>query len=447
MIVGVLPALKATGRRMQASLQQLSSRGAQQNLGRTWTGLIVFQVAIAVAILPSAVFIAGKFVREGAAPPGYPVEEILRTIVSMEPERVALADTAPGAWERAVAVYMQDRVGELIRRLEREPGVAAVTVASGLPRRERFERIEVEGAGATRPAEAATMSTHFSRVDARFFDVFGVAARAGRTFVDGDAHVGSTAVVVDQPFVDQYLKGGTVLGRRIRLVVPKSDGAPGETETGPWLEIIGVVPDFIVRSNPSGGEPAVYAPMSLADAVPTPLYVAVRVRGASASKFIPRLREVATAVDPALQLRQLRAESDFEREDRQAMLWTAMGIAVVTASVLLLSATGIYAMMSFTVTRRRREIGIRAALGADRRRILAGVFARASTQLGAGVLVGLALSLVVGRVVIEGGSLAGAAEVLLPAVAALMMVIGLLAALGPARRGLAVQPTEALREE
>jgi ABC-type antimicrobial peptide transport system permease subunit len=151
-------------------------------------------------------------------------------------------------------------------------------------------------------------------------------------------------------------------------------------------------------------------------------------------------------VDPALQLDELQSAADVERQARRAAGLVALAVTLVTASVLLLSATGIYAMMSFTVARRRREIGIRAALGADRQRIIAGVFARASAQLGAGVLGGLALAVVVDRAA-GSGPLAGKGLVVLPAVAVLMIGIGLLAALGPARRGLAVQPTEALREE
>ena len=123
--------------------------------------------------------------------------------------------------------------------------------------------------------------------------------------------------------------------------------------------------------------------------------------------------------------------------------------AAITAgplSVLLLSAAGIYAMMSFTVSRRRREIGIRAALGADARRVVTGIFGRASAQLGAGIAVGLAVASAF-EWLGPGGTMGDKALIILPSVVALMFTVGLLAAIGPARRGLAVQPTEALREE
>ena len=174
--------------------------------------------------------------------------------------------------------------------------------------------------------------------------------------------------------------------------------------------------------------------------------VSVRVRGAAAGPFSRRLGEVAAAVDPALQLGRVRSAADIDRDVQLSLKYLALVVLAVTASVLLLSAAGMYAMMSFTVARRRREIGIRSALGATPRRVLSGVFARAAGQLALGVLVGLLISAALDRAV-GGGPFVGKGVLLLPGVALLMLVIGLLAALGPARRGLAVQPTEALQSE
>ncbi len=121
-------------------------------------------------------------------------------------------------------------------------------------------------------------------------------------------------------------------------------------------------------------------------------------------------------------------------------------LALVMLSVVVLSSAGIYALMSFTVARRRREIGIRAALGADARRVLLGIFGRASAQIGAGIAVGLLVAILL-ELAGAGTMMGGNPLVLVPTVIALMFAIGMAATLGPARRGLAVQPTEALREE
>ncbi len=122
----------------------------------------------------------------------------------------------------------------------------------------------------------------------------------------------------------------------------------------------------------------------------------------------------------------------------------AWAIGLVTASVLLLSAAGIYALMSFTVAQRTREIGIRTALGAPPRRVLLSVFARALRQLVLGVLMGSLLS---ASVLVAIGLGLSRATPLLLTVAIVMLVVGLLATLGPARRSLRVQAVEALRAD
>ena len=123
-----------------------------------------------------------------------------------------------------------------------------------------------------------------------------------------------------------------------------------------------------------------------------------------------------------------------------------LGSALVIVTVLLLSAAGIYAMMSFTVSQRRREIGIRAAMGADAAQLLRSIFTKAALQLAAGVAVGIVMAITIDRA--SGGELLGYfGSTLVPVTAVLMVVVGLFATIGPARRGLRIQPTEALRAE
>ena len=124
----------------------------------------------------------------------------------------------------------------------------------------------------------------------------------------------------------------------------------------------------------------------------------------------------------------------------------AGGFGLVILSVLLLSTAGIFSLMSFDVTQRRREIGIRSALGANQRRVLAGVMARSVKQLGIGVMVGLSVLAALPPMELDFGVGVERDMRLIIGVAVLMVTVGLLAAAGPVRRGLRIQPSEALRE-
>jgi putative ABC transport system permease protein len=185
----------------------------------------------------------------------------------------------------------------------------------------------------------------------------------------------------------------------------------------------------------------VVGPGELTDAMLT-----IRLRGLSPETFAPTLRRITTSVNPMLQLTHTSAlDAKYNEYTRDAMR-LAMVIVLITGSVILLSAAGIHALMSFTVNQRRREIGIRTALGAPARRIVGSVLARASRQLALGVGVGLTVALA-GDQLSRGELMEGAGLLLAPATAAFMLIVGLLAAAGPLRRGLRVQPTEALRAE
>jgi ABC-type antimicrobial peptide transport system permease subunit len=130
---------------------------------------------------------------------------------------------------------------------------------------------------------------------------------------------------------------------------------------------------------------------------------------------------------------------------RTVRSWVVL-VSLVTLSVLLLSAAGISAMMSFAVTRRYREIGIRLALGASRPQVLRTIFSRSALQLALGLAVGVALSALFER--LSGGELMGGQHhVLVPMVAAIVIAAALLATAGPARQALRVRPMEALRQE
>ena len=166
--------------------------------------------------------------------------------------------------------------------------------------------------------------------------------------------------------------------------------------------------------------------------------LAVRMRDPEA--FATRLRTIAADVDPTIRLTDVKPLAQAGGGEAQAN-WTLTAVAwLISFIVLLLSATGIHSLMSFTVSRRTREIGIRAALGARPGRIVAGIFSRAFLQIGAGVLAGSAVAALIGL---------GSTRQLLLLLAAdvIMLAVGLTASVVPLRRALRIDPTTALRAE
>jgi predicted permease len=435
-IVGVVPALRATGSRIQAGLRNLGTGSVGIQLGRTWTLLIIAQVAAAVAILPAAVHNAVQSARYGMANPGYPASEFLRAWVSIERQ-----ETPPSAraevYEREITARLAHATSEFVARLEAEPEVAGVTLAQDPPESGRWIRIDVGG--------RSVPSVTYNRVAPNFFDTFDLPLLAGRRFDAGDASDASTAVIVNRAFVETLLGGGNALGRTLGYTASAREWDE-YLKTDRRFDIVGVVADFPNSAQPDERVARIFRPLVAGQDYPTalaryPAVLIVRMRGTDASGYIRRLRAVALETNPALQLEEPIALDEAGRQMKSMMRMIALGVLIVTLSVILLSAAGIYAMMSFTVTRRRREIGIRAALGAPPAQLLRAVFSRAAKQLTVGVLVGLAFAAML-DLGLEGGYTA-----LLAPAALLMLTVGMLAAVGPARRGLRIQPTEALRED
>jgi predicted permease len=430
-IVGVLPTLRATGPRLESALRALGGATGMR-LGRTWSLLIVAQVALTGALLPATIYYAVELARYGTADPGFPADEYLTTYVVTNREVQGQDVAMPKAEELAHDARYATLMAELQRRLESEPGVLGATLSLALPADEAMVHFEMEGAAASAGV------VKYNRVDPGFFGTFRLPVHSGRTFEAGDLGPAASPVVVNRAFVRDVLGGADPLGRRIRF--PRPDGL----ETDRWYEIVGVVGDLPSRAmEPDDPVAQVYRPLE--PGTTYPLRLSVHTRGAPAA-FAPRLRELAAAVDPALQARDLQPLETVVRQLQGGMRMGALGLGLLTACVLLLSAAGIYALMSFTVTRRRREIGIRTALGAHPQRILAAVLSRAALQLGIGA--GLGLSVAVGIDVLTGGGLTGGqGRIVLPAVTLVILMAGLLATLGPARRGLRISPMEALRED
>ena len=433
LIMGVLPGLKATGVSVSANLHELHGRSGTR-LGATWTTLIVAQVAVAVAVLPAAVFFASRVVRMELASAGFAAESVV----------IAAAGPGPGA-PAVENVRVAAQQLELLTRLEAEPGVKGVAFSSHVPgfgnhRPIRFEdgvrvRTRAEHVPDVGITDALFPST--TRVSVGLFDAYGVPTLTGRAFTAAD--VGTTNVIVNDSFVAMYLQEPNAVGLSFRFDSKAANAAPVR-----WYQIVGVVREFpaFQINIAKDAEPTIYHPAGVGE-MPA-VRLSVRFAGAVPPTFIPRFRDIAAEVDPTLQLKDVSVVADYYDTLRAPLRSVAWGAALITTSVLLLSAAGIYALMSFTVTQRTREIGIRTALGAPPQHVLRNVFGRAAWQVLVGVVVGSVLS-AAAFVAIGVGALR--AMPLLLAVAAIMAFVALLATLGPARRGVRIQAIDALRAE
>lgn len=448
-IVGVLPALKATQRRVHLTLQHLGSGGSGIKLGRTWTVLIVSQVAVAVALLPVVVYGLVVQATKNQAPPGpeIPTKDWVVASLRLDREMIGTDDFPEN--DSTYSARYAAVVAEMVRRVRIEPGVADVALASAAPGDDRRTQFEVERSvrkpNGPRDTVPVVNLTGVGRVEVDFFRAFGVPRYAGRTFQASDITSASNVVVVNQSFVKAFFDGADPLGHRVREAARGREGDPSATPAGQWSEIVGVVADFPGKdAEMMPIAPRLYRPLD--PRTTDDVTIAVRLKGTAPAMLGGRLREVAVAVDPMLRLADVRVLDKAQSLVKVVNRYVFLAIVLVTASVILLSSAGIYALMSFTIARRRREIGIRAALGAGPRSVLVGVLRKAATQIAVGIVVG---TVVAGGMLqgMEGGKGDAQGFLVLLGVAVFMAAVGIAAALGPARRALRIQPTEALRTD
>jgi putative ABC transport system permease protein len=440
-ICGIIPAVKATGRSMQPALRTLGGGGGAP-LGRTWTTLIGVQIAIAVAILPEPIFTTADWIKAGFATPGFAAEKMLTAQLDLERESPP-SGKAQAHHER-YARRFGGGLSEVLRQLDAETSVALSTFASAVPGQEPTVRIEIEGDATVEPG----LRVRRLQVGPRFFEAFDAAILAGRGFHPGDADSPDTraggTVIVNRAFAEHVIGEGPVVGRHLRYRAPAP--APDQGEPPRWYEIVGVVGDFPSSQMEEAPTASARVYHYAAPEDVQPAWVVVRTMGPPPSTLADRIREVAAGIDPALHVTEALPLDEFYNREQSLMRAGAIGVTLVMVSVLALSAAGVYALMSFTVNRRRREISIRAALGANPRRLLSGSLAAALRQVVFGIAAGLAVAVLLEY--LSGGSVMdGHGLIVLPSVAALMLIVGLLAALGPARRGLRIDPVEALREQ
>ena len=437
LIVGVIPALKATGAQVQGRLRESAVGGSSMKFGRLWTGVIVTQVAITVLFLAGLVSLGwstyrGRLDRDVT----FPREQILTARLVFEHQTAGLKDAGGREpFYRAGFKTMSDALHSV-------PGVRTVSYATEMPGT-TFGRFALEFA---MPEVAAGAVAHSDGlwvrsvgVGVNYFESTGSSLVAGRLFSESEIDGNRPVAVVDETFVRLVLGGRSAIGLMVRE--PQAAGRP----SGPWHEIIGVVTDLTVKPRKKSYDGTLFKPVSVDAAAPMNLLVRTH---ADAAPLTPTLQSAALVAAPAIRIDDVRSLDRVADENALGERMLLRVFAVVAAIALLLAMAGIYAMVSFTLARRTREIGIRVALGAAPRRIITSTFARAFMQVGLGILISgvpSAALLVVGAE--DSGGMSGPGLAVMLAIGVFVGGVAVLSCLVPLRRALRIEPMQALRAD
>jgi len=439
-LLSLLPALKATRAHVQWQLANRGTGGATLRFGRVWTGAMIVQVALTAIGIPPALETASEAVRNLNIRARFPSREYLAARIDVD--RPFEEETTPAFEERRAQTF-----AALERRIAQEPGVIAVTFGDGAPGsgpRTRFG--EVESSPGAEPAYEDLFWT--LAVGPGFFEAFDRPIVAGRAFHAGDRSPTVRTVIVNEAFARQFSEDagrGSPIGARLRY--PASSGRPDTSAAETWFEIVGVVRDVGLDPDDLGDErPFVFHAASAGTV--SPLVMSVHLRGNPAG-LAARLPVIAADVDARVYVRDALPLSEWVRQRDMNLARSAGVQAGVTILVLFLSALGIFSLMSVSVSRRTREIGLRAALGASPRQVLAGILSRGIVLMGSGTTAGAALLLL--AVAVAAPPDRRADDLALYAgyvgvTAAVMLAACLLACIGPARRALRINPSDALRQ-
>jgi hypothetical protein len=242
--------------------------------------------------------------------------------------------------------------------------------------------------------------------------------------------------VVNESFVSRVLGGRNPIGRHLQY----HSGRQPPWTNQPWIEIVGVVRDLGMAAEPDAAVAGIYLPLDLASV--GSVFIAARVPGDMATAT-SALRQIAARTDPLLRLSAVQPLDRVTAEGMRFIDFWVQLLLIVSASALTLALSGIYAVTSFAVSRRTREIGIRVALGSSRLRVAGTILRGPLIRMSVGIVLGWLLAIgLAGRIPREPSQIAGLLGYL-----AVMCAVCLLACLVPARRAMTVNPTEALRAD
>ena len=292
-------------------------------------------------------------------------------------------------------------------------------------------RIESPSASVKR-SDGLQVRTAFA--GSNYFETFQQALVTGRLFSATEIGEGRKVAIVDETFVRQVFGGKSAIGQTVRQ--SRSDGTG---EPGPWLEIVGVVKDSTLTPNKTMSDAMLYRPPGPEENTGS-LYVHSQSSDAAA-----RIRDAANATDSRIRLARLTTVAQHAETDARMAAFFIKALGTIAGVTMILAAAGIYSLISFTLDSRRREIGIRTALGAAPLRIVRAILAPAFLKVCIGIVLGSLPGVAMIQAALNWSIDSRMTWMALGSVTAFIAVVAIISCIWPVRRALRIQPTEALR--
>jgi len=433
LLFGLLPAVQLSGRNLHTTMQLGSQKLAGGWGKHTRNALIAGQIAFSLVLLASAATSIRAFLSVLHAPLGYDPHNTVAL-------GIPLHSNSYTSWEARAAYF--DRLQQKLASTPEVMGAAiatnAVPPANGSTWFEILGRVPV-----------GDQQVRASFISADYFRVLNIPLIEGRIFDRAEMARGAQLAVINQAMARRYFPGGDAIGRQIRLprlqaVPPNQISAPGATE---WCQIIGITGDVVNNGLRDPVQPAVYVPYPLR----MTMYgqILVRTRGNPLS-MLRTLRAQVQSVDSEQQVMRntesleqwITDTDDWQREHMVALLFGAF--AGIT---LLLAGVGLYSVVAYSVAQRTREFAVRMALGAQRSDVLLNLFLSIAGVVVTGAAAGIVLQLAIGRIVAQWAYAGGRDPLVIALVTPLLAIVAIAACYVPARRAMALDPTQALRYE
>jgi predicted permease len=417
--VGLVPALQATRASISGVLLEPGSRSSGSRRSAAMNkGLVVAEIALALVLLIGAGLLLRGFLHLAATPTGVVADNVLTLRMDI---RGLLARQAPAAGTTARTVSAEGQYfGAIEERVRHIPGVRAAGFVTVLP----IERAGFVGsfAIAGRPIEGVRPTARLREVTPGYFRALGIPLRAGRLFTDREP-----GIVVNETLARQLFPGQDSIGR----VLDRGT-------------IIGVVGDVRQRIRLQA-EPEIYSPLARTGYSAATLVVTAAI---PLESLVGPVRAAIRQVNPNQAVYNVRTLDDViaaSRADLDLFLWL---IGLFAGLALVLSMVGIYGIMSYAVASRRKEFGIRLALGADSARLLRMVLAQGGMMIGAGLTIGIAVALVLTRYLrAQLYEITPTDPMTFGVVSLVLAVVAFAACFNPARRAMKTDPSTALRYE